>query len=534
MRTRIVALTAGGICWTAASGVWADVTAFDLVKARYYVQDSAAPPSAPTVYALESYVDVQAGGEVGQATLDGVPYDQTDTVAWDFVRDFGSKAALDAAFPSGATYTIQVSGGSLGTLSEDVSLPSPEAYPAAPVFSAQTMAAIDGADPAVSILVEWSAPDPGTNIVILSLYDVGADDFVLETDFVAGDSLLIDASLLNPGTEYELSVIFGNVEMQSGSAGSGFGPNAESFQGYLSGTFASFTTGDGTTLPDLDAGMLKFAEHRQTGNDAPPGPAESWGFEAFFDAGPDGMAFGNVSGGAATVGMTEFEPGRWEIPQADALFPSKAALDSAFPSGQQYTMDIGGGTLGVRSQDFDLGPDAYPTPPSLVGGSFDALQGMDPDLDLTLFWAAPGAGVDLIGYAIERPGTGEIVTEGLLLPDVTELILPVGLLEPGEDYEVLLTFGDVTVRSGSGVPGFDATATLVEGYLSDTWIGFTTGGGCGADLAAPFGVLNFFDLAAYIGLFNAGDPAADLAAPFGSLNFFDVAAYIASYNAGCP
>jgi hypothetical protein len=58
--------------------------------------------------------------------------------------------------------------------------------------------------------------------------------------------------------------------------------------------------------------------------------------------------------------------------------------------------------------------------------------------------------------------------------------------------------------------------------------------GCDADLAEPFGVLNFFDLAAYIALFNAGDPAADLAAPFGSLNFFDVAAYIASYNAGCP
>jgi hypothetical protein len=57
---------------------------------------------------------------------------------------------------------------------------------------------------------------------------------------------------------------------------------------------------------------------------------------------------------------------------------------------------------------------------------------------------------------------------------------------------------------------------------------------CPADLAAPFGVLNFFDLAAYIGLYNVGDPAADLAAPFGSLNFFDVAAYIGLYNAGCP
>lgn len=57
---------------------------------------------------------------------------------------------------------------------------------------------------------------------------------------------------------------------------------------------------------------------------------------------------------------------------------------------------------------------------------------------------------------------------------------------------------------------------------------------CPADIALPFGTLNFFDLAAYIGLFNAGSPDADLAAPFGALNFFDVAAYLGFYNAGCP
>lgn len=59
--------------------------------------------------------------------------------------------------------------------------------------------------------------------------------------------------------------------------------------------------------------------------------------------------------------------------------------------------------------------------------------------------------------------------------------------------------------------------------------------GCSpADLAAPFGTLNFFDLSAYLALFNAGDPAADLAAPFGTLNFFDLSAYLSTFNAGCP
>jgi hypothetical protein len=59
--------------------------------------------------------------------------------------------------------------------------------------------------------------------------------------------------------------------------------------------------------------------------------------------------------------------------------------------------------------------------------------------------------------------------------------------------------------------------------------------GCSAaDLAAPFGTLNFFDLSTYLTLFNSGDPAADLAAPFGTLNFFDLSAYLAVFNQGCP
>ncbi len=57
---------------------------------------------------------------------------------------------------------------------------------------------------------------------------------------------------------------------------------------------------------------------------------------------------------------------------------------------------------------------------------------------------------------------------------------------------------------------------------------------CPADLAAPFGVLNFFDIAEFIARYNAMDPSADLAPPFGVWNFFDIAEYINLYNAGCP
>ncbi len=78
--------------------------------------------------------------------------------------------------------------------------------------------------------------------------------------------------------------------------------------------------------------------------------------------------------------------------------------------------------------------------------------------------------------------------------------------------------------------------SIVEAGIDDVRIfGVScTADTCPADLAAPFGTLNFFDIAAYIGLFNANDPAADIAAPFGSLNFFDISEYIGLFNAGCP
>jgi hypothetical protein len=57
---------------------------------------------------------------------------------------------------------------------------------------------------------------------------------------------------------------------------------------------------------------------------------------------------------------------------------------------------------------------------------------------------------------------------------------------------------------------------------------------CLADLAAPFGTLNAFDVFAFLGAFNTQDPIADFAAPFGTFNAFDVFAFLGSFNAGCP
>lgn len=52
-----------------------------------------------------------------------------------------------------------------------------------------------------------------------------------------------------------------------------------------------------------------------------------------------------------------------------------------------------------------------------------------------------------------------------------------------------------------------------------------------ADLAAPFGEFNLFDILAFLDLYNAQNPAADFDAN-GGINFFDVTAYLGLFNAG--
>tara|TARA_R110002073_G_scaffold118918_1_gene258645 strand:+ start:540499 stop:541605 length:1107 start_codon:yes stop_codon:yes gene_type:complete len=54
-----------------------------------------------------------------------------------------------------------------------------------------------------------------------------------------------------------------------------------------------------------------------------------------------------------------------------------------------------------------------------------------------------------------------------------------------------------------------------------------------ADLSGPFGVLNFFDVSAFLTAFNSMDPIADFSTD-GQFNFFDVSAFLQAFNAGCP
>ena len=94
------------------------------------------------------------------------------------------------------------------------------------------------------------------------------------------------------------------------------------------------------------------------------------------------------------------------------------------------------------------------------------------------------------------------------------------------EFDAVYTLRVFNDRSVFADPG-EATDLVLR-------LGGTVGGQvCIPDLSPPLGVLNFFDVAAFLSLYTAQDPGADMNDD-GQINFFDVSAYITLYNAGCP
>ena len=88
--------------------------------------------------------------------------------------------------------------------------------------------------------------------------------------------------------------------------------------------------------------------------------------------------------------------------------------------------------------------------------------------------------------------------------------------------------GDYTIKiHGTGVnQGPQGYALVVTGAVTEAAVA------CPADLTGD-GMLNFFDVSAFLSAFNAQDDAADFNND-GAWNFFDVSAYLTAFNAGCP
>ncbi|MEM9373937.1 MAG: GC-type dockerin domain-anchored protein [Planctomycetota bacterium] len=211
-----------------------------------------------------------------------------------------------------------------------------------------------------------------------------------------------------------------------------------------------------------------------------------------------------------------------------------------------------------------LGADDYGVPMSAV--FYDTDVALTEDLNLNWSFGFPGsadATVTGAGLAAAEPGVPEgpvpVAAGSFVVPTVS--LIPRGLA--AINYDILLVGADsivldlsadgavetslsgTLVNIGEGAielsttTSFTGTVELIEGLVTAdvtttaTVVAAAVLPDCPADVAAPFGALNFFDVSAFINAFVAQDPSADFLVD-GVFNFFDVSAYITSFSAGCP
>ena len=152
-------------------------------------------------------------------------------------------------------------------------------------------------------------------------------------------------------------------------------------------------------------------------------------------------------------------------------------------------------------------------PPVVNDDGMVAFRATDAKFDSTAMWVGDGTDLfKLVEY-------NQVVETDL------------GPIQLGFDFG-----GDTGRQVMNGVVDINnAGQVAFAAFLRNGTIGVfvaTPAAGCAGDLNGD-GVLDFFDVSAFLNGYNAMDPIADFTGD-GVFDFFDVSAFLGAYNAGCP
>lgn len=193
-----------------------------------------------------------------------------------------------------------------------------------------------------------------------------------------------------------------------------------------------------------------------------------------------------------------------------AAFTARRSADSVW----QVTHWDGAGLVVIadgNDPDIDNGSMAN-FPPVVNDAGTVALRATDIEFGCPSLWVGDGGGlVKLAEY-------DQVVDTDL------------GPMRLGFDFG-----GDTGRRMINGVIDINnAGQVAFSAFLRNGTIGVfvaTPEGGCAADLSGD-GVMDFFDVSAFLNAYNGGDSVADFTGD-GVFDFFDVSAFLAAFNAGC-
>jgi hypothetical protein len=198
-----------------------------LSKARNYMQTVAATqPTVVEFWDVWGLVETRNPGDATSVTISGggisgsLAYDQESPGEWTVEADYLSKAALDAEFPSNSVYTITVSGGELGTISQSINI-GPDTYPDVPYLTGTNFTDIGSIDPSEDFTIRWNGSSAhSSNLVVTSLPDEEGEEYFNGGIFFNGETEQVIPAQTLPAD----STIYGYLEFSfsaSDSDGSG-------------------------------------------------------------------------------------------------------------------------------------------------------------------------------------------------------------------------------------------------------------------------------------------------------------------------
>lgn len=259
----------------------ADVSQFRVLKGQYFAQTSTSAPTAETTtnFAFQCVAEAQMDGLLTNLTFTA-PSAQPVTVSpknngkFDFERDFGTQAALDAAYPDG-NYVLTMKTVNDGTRTATLGLsggPS-DPYPAMPHISNFTAA--QAVDPASDFTLTWDSLAGTVNdFVYVQIRDSGRNEvFGSPSPGTPGSldgtstSLFIPARTLRPGQVYQVELFIARGYQPPNTTDY---PGVTGIPAYFKQLHVNLTTTGTPTGPAIGQFNLVFNFYGGTFNDTNP------------------------------------------------------------------------------------------------------------------------------------------------------------------------------------------------------------------------------------------------------------------------